>query len=232
MQEINWNRYTYTKEELEVAVKTSNCARQALLLLGVEGKGANYKVINRLIKKLELDNNHWKTAYQLCLKGKNFNKKKELSELLVEGSSITSNSLKKRLIKENKLENKCDICHISTWLGKELVLHLDHINGISTDNRIENLRLLCPNCHSCTATYAGRNIRVRRIRNKKMCKRCNTQITTKATHCKKCTPKKEKAKWPSNQELKQWAQTRTLTSIALELGVSVSAVRKRLTKSK
>lgn len=65
--------------------------------------------------------------------------------------------LKKRLIKENIFENKCDSCGITTWNGNEIVLHLDHINGDCSDHVLDNLRLLCPNCHSQTDTWCGRN---------------------------------------------------------------------------
>ena len=65
--------------------------------------------------------------------------------------------LKERLVKEGILEYKCAECGISKWNNKPLSLHLDHINGINNDHRIENLRFLCPNCHSQTDTYAGKN---------------------------------------------------------------------------
>jgi hypothetical protein len=66
--------------------------------------------------------------------------------------------LKKRLIRESVLENKCSCCSIEKWQGKEISLQLDHINGDSSDHRKENLRLMCPNCHSQTDTWCGRNI--------------------------------------------------------------------------
>ena len=65
--------------------------------------------------------------------------------------------MKARLIKEGYIEYKCAICGIKDWLGQPLSLQLDHINGINDDHRLENLRLLCPNCHSQTDTYAGKN---------------------------------------------------------------------------
>ena len=70
-----------------------------------------------------------------------------------------TSKLSKRLIKENIFINECSRCKISSWEGESIVLHLDHINGISTDHRLDNLRLLCPNCHSQTETYCGRNKR-------------------------------------------------------------------------
>jgi hypothetical protein len=66
--------------------------------------------------------------------------------------------LKKRLIREGILENKCSCCGIEKWQGKEISLQLDHINGDSSDHVRENLRLLCPNCHSQTDTWCGKGI--------------------------------------------------------------------------
>lgn len=72
----------------------------------------------------------------------------------------TTAKVKKRLIEEGYLECKCSWCGITdTWNGKPIVLHLDHINGVNNDHRLENLRLLCPNCHSQTDTYAGKGKR-------------------------------------------------------------------------
>lgn len=67
--------------------------------------------------------------------------------------------LKSRLIKAGYKKNECEECNIKEWNNKPLVCHLDHINGISNDHRLENLKMLCPNCHSQTPTYCGRNIK-------------------------------------------------------------------------
>lgn len=103
----------------------------------------------------------WRRAIKLGLKFdlyKGAGIKLKLSEIL-EGKfpQYSSSKLKNRLIKEGIFENKCSICNINTWNNLPLILHVDHINGISTDHRKENLRLICPNCHSQTNTYCGRN---------------------------------------------------------------------------
>lgn len=81
--------------------------------------------------------------------------KKPLHELLRRASSRTT--IKARLIREGFLQNKCGRCGISEWCGKPLSVQIDHINGINDDYRLENLRMLCPNCHSLTETHGHRN---------------------------------------------------------------------------
>jgi hypothetical protein len=68
-------------------------------------------------------------------------------------------SIKRRLLELNLLKNECSRCGIAQWRGKPLIIHIDHINGINDDWRLANLRMLCPNCHSQTPTFSGRNVR-------------------------------------------------------------------------
>lgn len=87
--------------------------------------------------------------------------KRELEEVLVENSTYTNRTaLKARLLKEGLITYECAICkNKGEWNGNPLTLQLDHINGINNDHRLENLRFLCPNCHSQTNTFSGRNKR-------------------------------------------------------------------------
>lgn len=80
---------------------------------------------------------------------------------LLAGPKRNRTHVKLRLLKARLLENQCRECGITNWRGEALSLHLDHINGVRNDNRLENLRMLCPNCHSQTPTYSGRNIKAR-----------------------------------------------------------------------
>lgn len=81
-----------------------------------------------------------------------------LDQVMKEGSTYSRGSLKRRLIKQGLLEEKCNCCgQLPIWQGKKLVLVLDHKNGIYNDHRLKNLRLLCPNCNSQQDTFAGRN---------------------------------------------------------------------------
>lgn len=77
--------------------------------------------------------------------------------MFTEDSSYSTEAIKGRIVKEELLEYKCSRCGLDSWCGESIVLDLDHINGDNRDHRIENLRFLCPNCHSQTDTYKGRN---------------------------------------------------------------------------
>ncbi len=78
-----------------------------------------------------------------------------LEKLLQDGCGAAN--IKRRLLAAGLLEERCGECGLSEWRGKRLVIQIDHINGICTDNRLENLRMLCPNCHSQTETFGARN---------------------------------------------------------------------------
>ena len=74
----------------------------------------------------------------------------------------TRHHVKIRLMHAGLLENRCQSCGLVEWRGEPIMMHLDHINGVRDDHRLENLRMLCPNCHSQTETYGGRNMKRRR----------------------------------------------------------------------
>lgn len=80
-----------------------------------------------------------------------------LEQILVKGSKFQTNKLRIRLIREGYKDHVCEVCNLTEWMGYPIPLELDHINGINDDHRIENLRLVCPNCHAQTDTYRGKN---------------------------------------------------------------------------
>lgn len=180
-----------TDEEFIQAVKESTSIRQALEKLELCSNGGNYDSFNRRLKRLNIDITHFKPSWE-SRQPTTYAPKKSLDELLKNNSPTQSYRLGKRLIQAKKLINECSICSLTNWLDKPISLHLDHINGINSDNRIENLRLLCPNCHSQTPTYAGKNKKKYNYELKKyFCLDCNsvTNGKTKTGRCHKCVKK-------------------------------------------
>ncbi|MGA7202469.1 MAG: HNH endonuclease signature motif containing protein [Candidatus Cybelea sp.] len=82
---------------------------------------------------------------------------------LLSSTKRNRHHVKTRLLKAQLLRNRCQVCGLDEWLGQPLNMHLDHVNGDRNDHRLINLRMLCPNCHSQTPTYGGRNARLRRL---------------------------------------------------------------------
>lgn len=81
-----------------------------------------------------------------------------MESVFVKDSKTSRSVIRKNIISKNLIPYVCSFCkNKGEWFGKELSLHLDHINGVNNDNRIENLRFLCPNCHATTSTYVGKN---------------------------------------------------------------------------
>ncbi len=112
--------------------------------------------------------------------------KKTLDEILVKDSITNNCKLKLALFKNNLLEEKCYHCNLGkVWNNKPITLQLEHINGDHFDNRIENLTILCPNCHSQTATWCSRNP----DKIKKKCLECKVDVDNRSTHCAKCYEK-------------------------------------------
>lgn len=149
-------RTKLSDSEFASLVEASLSLCQVITSMGLNPNGGgNYKSVQRRIESLSLDVSHF--TGRLYSKGKTLPPKQELSYYLVKGKFISSHRLRKRLIKEGIFEAKCYSCLNSTWLGRPIPLELDHINGDHLDNRLENLTILCPNCHALTPTYRGKN---------------------------------------------------------------------------
>ncbi len=148
---------TWTVEELKNAVKNSFSYRQVLAKLNLREAGGNYAQIKKYIKELELNTGHFKgRGWNLGMHGIGI-PRIPLEKILVKNSTFQSFKLKKRLFMAEIKPQYCEECN---WAKKTfdgyLPLELDHINGDRHDNRLENLRILCPNCHSLKPTHRGR----------------------------------------------------------------------------
>ena len=149
----------WTIEQFIEAVKTSLSYAEVMRKLGLKPSGGNYSTVKRFIAELNLDTSHMTgAAWNQGERYRPIQQAKPLEEILVENSTFNTNHLRKRLLKEGVKEAKCECCGRTEWLGKPIVLELHHVNGIKTDLRIENLQILCPNCHAFTDNYRGRNI--------------------------------------------------------------------------
>jgi len=149
---------TYTDNQLAEAIKDSISWRAALIALGLNGDaGGNVASIQRQANELGLDYSHFKgSGWNLGGIAVNAH---ALEDCLTNKIPIRSRLLKNKLLKAGLIEEKCVECGIpSEWNGKPLVLELDHVDGDKHNNVLNNLRLLCPNCHSQTPTFRGRKL--------------------------------------------------------------------------
>jgi hypothetical protein len=154
------SRYrSYTDEALSAAVKASCTVAGVLRILRLAVTGGHYRDMHRHFSRLGLDTSHFTGQGHLRGKHHDWKPKRPLSEILVVHSTyLHTSGLKRRLIREGVLVNRCSVCgRLPEWQGKPLTMVLDHRNGDNTDNRLENLRLLCPNCNSQQPTFAGKN---------------------------------------------------------------------------
>jgi Zn finger protein HypA/HybF involved in hydrogenase expression len=149
---------SWTDDQLIAAVRISKSYRNVLKLLGLIPAGRNYLQVQRRIRELHVDTAHftgmgWNRGLMYSTRVL-----PPLELLLVEGSSIQSYKLKKRLIKEGLKTAKCEQCGWAEQsIDGRIPLELDHISGNRYDNRLENLQILCPNCHSLRPTHRGKN---------------------------------------------------------------------------
>ena len=143
-------------KELQNIIDISNSLSDILIKLGYSPNGGT----NYITLKNRLYNENFDLKKLLEKRKNNYRniKLKSAEEVFVQNSTYARHNLKRRILKDNLIPYKCAICgQEPVWNGKELVLVLDHINGINNDNRLENLRFLCPNCNAQQDTFAAKN---------------------------------------------------------------------------
>jgi 5-methylcytosine-specific restriction endonuclease McrA len=183
--------WTISKEDYIKLFDNSDSLVNVLKKIGVKCYGRNAHTLKYVAVEKGINLKHYQDKYKEIQKVKSGLRLKRgitqtipTVEFLVENRVCSSSSLKKRLFSEGLLKDACSNCGIGNeWDNKYISLHLDHINGVHDDNRIENLRILCPNCHSQTETYAGKALKNKNAK-VKICKSCNKEPKVRA--CGSC----------------------------------------------
>lgn len=227
-----------TREELETIIKDATSLNDALVKIGYRATGNHSGPRKQL--QARIDEEKHATDHFTLPRGRSW-KTIPLAEILVEKSTYgNGQDIRKKLIAAELIKDECAMCQIGTdWHGHKLCLQLDHINGTHNDNRLENLRLLCPNCHSCTDTFCGKNKpkRVKKVKFTKIafintCTDCDREISYKgheisAVRCKSCTAKlrAHRKVRPSKEQMTEDLETMSYCAVGRKYGVSDNTIR-------
>lgn len=217
-------------ETIANIIKFSINKHDALKKLGWDTRTVGYRKLNRYVKNNNIDISHFETRSEQYVRTKDLilSKKIPTEQILVSGSTYQSTStLKKRLYKEKLKQPICEECgQDENWRGNNISMILDHINGKHDDNRLENLRIVCPNCNASLPTHCGKNAK----RNKKINKRNNSYFkiseSEKFLNKKRQSIKSRVKKRPTYEVLQKNVNDLGYSATGRKYGVSDNAIRK------
>lgn len=195
-------------------IKDSNNINQVCKKLNIRPTNVNYLKINKIIDKYNLNIDHF------CLDLTKNNKLYTFDEIFCKNSLYKSYSLlKNKLIKLKIKEHKCEKCNNAEWLNEPIPLELHHIDGIKTNLEIDNLQLLCPNCHAQTDNYTGKNVKnsLPKINGKELnkCINCNKETKNKLFCSKECQNTFNLSKLPTKEEIiNKFKELKTYTAVS------------------
>lgn len=209
-----------SSEDFKNLIKNSKSRAEVLDKLKMRKSGASFKIINRRIKNDELDISHFITG------GHSGNSKRICNEeLFTYLDRDRSSVIRNRIIKDKILQYKCQKCGVEDkWLNEIIILELDHIDGDRFNNKLENLRFLCPNCHSQTETFCGKRKKVKQLRK---CS-CGNIINKfyKKDNCAACQAKiNESLIKPSLEQLKLDIYTLDAEKLKKKYHVRISKIK-------
>src|SRR3954451_11824538 len=147
-------RLPFTELQLRVAVEASRCCSDVLRHLGLRTAGGNPRTIQKYVALWDIPVDHFDPD---AVRATTIRRQPiPLAQLLIEHSTYDRGHLKDRLYATGLKARSCELSQGEIWRGAQMSLILDHINGVATDNRLENLRIVCPNCNATLATHCGR----------------------------------------------------------------------------
>ena len=214
-------KYNWDLEKIKEFVKESINLTEVLNKLKIPRQGNNSKTLKNILNINNIDYSHFTGRSRTY--STNYIKASEYLDN--PNKRIRASKLKEKLLKEKIIENKCFICGINEWKGKSLVLQLHHIDGNPDNNSLDNLQLLCPNCHSQTENYCG-NANNNPV--KYYCKICGKEITKGSTYCSVCASERNrKVKRPTlDQLISDFKELKTFVSIGNKYGVTGNTIKK------
>lgn len=241
---------------LEKIIEESFSYAEVLRKYNVVPAGGNYFTLKKLIKERGINISHFTgKAWNVGIRYRPVVKKMPILEKLVKDTYWSSSSLRKDLIREGLKREECERCGITKWNGEDISLHLDHIDEDHSNNLLENLQILCPNCHSQKTHKAAaskkeskkykrlkeqnsegfdnplRKIKTLEEKLDNNCLDCNISVSQKALRCKRCCrfwKDNTKIEWPSVKELDEMLRKSNYTQVGILLGVSDNAIRKHI----
>jgi len=228
----------YTRSEAKEAVRASYSYAEALRRLGLRPAGGNHALFRRYVDEVwRIPTDHFDPYRGSRERSRGAAIALEL--VLVEGCRYNRRQLKRRLYDAGLKQRRCEMCgQGERWRGRYMSLILDHINGVATDNRLENLRILCANCNSTLDTHCGRNNR--EPLEPRPCPRCGVDFiphTASQRYCSRVCgirhprsraprPERRKVPRPPYEQLVSELRTSSFVAVARRYGVSDSAVHK------
>jgi transposase-like protein len=220
---------SFTEPQVREAVASARTYSDVLRAIGLRPAGGNHRTIRKYIDEV------WKIPTDhFSVKPRVPRARIALEQVLVEHSTYHRQKLKARLYEERLKERKCELCgQDEEWQGRRMALILDHINGVATDNRLENLRIVCPNCNATLETHCGRN--KRRGRPPRVCDHCGGEYRVRHEAQRFCSkscgaqhnaPKLRRAERPPYEDLLAEIEEHGYLATGRRHGVSDNAIRK------
>lgn len=230
----------YSEREAREAIVTSLSWAESLRKLGLCPSGGGWRTLKKYALLWEISTDHFDSD---AARRRNFRAvARPLSEVLVRDSDYPRKNVKRRLYAEGLKEPICEMCgQGEVWRGTPMSMILDHVNGVRNDHRLENLRIVCPNCAATLPTHCGRKNRIRRAR--RHCQRCSALFVPGGEAQRYCSrrcgsrwdrsrirgrpkPHSRKVKRPPYEQLLAEIETTSYLAVGRKYGVSDNAVRK------